>query len=193
VAIVRRLNLANNCYTIRSWKNEVPLSMDTILFLNQILKCGKGAPIVFFSVRDMGKCERSCFRFKPKKSVFFGFFPWKRKQQRVEATWNEAKLTKKMKRKAYSLSLNPINPPLPNLEHRGIVNVLCITVYRKTYTIYARVYPLPLPSLTTDLRIHGSCFFSVADKMPTKISFYSKFFAHYFLEIHLHQSSKIKK
>jgi hypothetical protein len=46
----------------------------------------------------------------------------------------------------------------------------------------------------TDLRIRIRLllFSSMADNMPTKISFFQIFFAYYFSKVHLHQSSKIK-
>jgi hypothetical protein len=46
---------------------------------------------------------------------------------------------------------------------------------------------------TTDLRNRILLFSSVVAKMPSKRRcYFSKFFADYFLKVHLHQSSKIK-
>jgi hypothetical protein len=42
------------------------------------------------------------------------------------------------------------------------------------------------------IRIHILLFSSVAIKMSTKNEFFLSFFAFYFLEVHLHQSSKMK-
>jgi hypothetical protein len=36
-------------------------------------------------------------------------------------------------------------------------------------------------------------FSSAADKMPTKIFFFPKLYAYYFLKVHLQQASKIKR
>jgi hypothetical protein len=78
-----------------------------------------------------------------------------------------------------------------NIKHKSLVNLL----YSVVNLWHFRMDPDPrIHSSDLRIRIRIILCSSVADKQPTKNKFFLRsFFAYYFLKLHLHQSSKMKK
>ena len=120
----RTLNTPSKVY----WWSEKKFNRCSSSFQAKLEKCKRirhlvqGAPFVFVFVLSGGKCERCAFCFQPKKSMFFGYFAWKRNSKKYEATQHE------MKQNEWSLHKSTRRPsPSQPLSHKNLLFI----IYRK--------------------------------------------------------------